>query len=192
MRDDYTAQFLVGVSTALVAAVFNLALTGQVNGVWLLVAFVVPFSVLQLYQRAGLSPRREWRVGDNALIAAGGQPTGDGAWELDAAEARQWVIYGPRKPLARGKYRALFRLKISSVAGDRPVLDIDVAARHGQKIIALRTLTARDFERADTFQNFPLDFYLLQDENEIEYRLSTKGVSRRVVLERVALQRRLG
>jgi hypothetical protein len=191
MRDDYTAQFLVGVSTALVAAVFNLALTGQLNGWWIVVAFAVPFGVLQVYQRAGLSPTRVWRVRDNELRAAAGQPVGDGAWELDAAEARPWVVHGPWKPLAHGKYRATFQLKISSVVGDAPVVDIDVAARHGKKIIALRTLTAQDFGKADHFQRFPLDFYLLQDENEIEFRVSTKGLARRVVLESVRVVRRL-
>jgi hypothetical protein len=191
MRDDYTAQFLVGTATAIVAAVFNLALTGQINGGWILVAFAVPFGVLQLYQRVGLSPTRVWRVRDNELMAMTGQPAGDGAWELDTAEARQWAIYGPRKPLAHGRYRVTFHLKISSLAGDRPIVDIDVAARHGQKIIALRTLTAQDFDKADTFQRFPLDFYLLQDENEIEFRVSTKGIARRVVLDCVKVVRRL-
>lgn len=191
MRDDYLAQFIVGVSTAVVAAVFNLAITGQINGWWMLVAFAVPVGVLQLYQRVGLSPTREWRVRDNELSAAIGQSVGDGAWELDATEARQWAVYGPWKPLAHGKYRATFQLKISSVASDRPIVDIDVTARHGKKIIALRTLTARDFGKADSFQRFPLDFYLLQDENEIEFRVSTKGIARRVVLDSVKVVRRL-
>jgi hypothetical protein len=191
MRDDYAAQFLVGVSTALVAAVFNLTLTGQLNGLWIVVAFLVPFTVLQLYQTAGLRPGREWRVRDNELIAVMGQATGDGAWELDAAEARPWAVFGPRRPLAHGKYRATFYLKINSLVGDAPVIDIDVAARHGQKIIALRTLTAQDFGKADLFQRFPLDFHLLQDENEIEFRLSTKGAPRRIVLAGVKVARRL-
>ncbi|MGQ0602436.1 MAG: hypothetical protein ACT4QE_12170 [Anaerolineales bacterium] len=191
MRDDYLAQFIVGVSTALVAAVFNLAITGQINGWWVLVAFAAPIGVLQLYQRVGLSPTREWRVRDNELSTAIGQSVGDGAWELDATEVRPWAVYGPWKPLAHGKYRATFQLKISSVAGDQPVVDIDVAARHGKKIIALRTLTARDFGKADSFQRFPLDFYLLQDENEIEFRVSTKGIARRVVLDSVKVVRRL-
>jgi hypothetical protein len=191
MKDDYAAQFLVGASTAATTLVFNLAVTGQINGWWMLAAFVVPVGVLQLYQRVGVAPAREWRVRDNELSAATGQPVGDGAWELDATEAKSWAVYGPWKPLAHGKYRATFQMKVSSVSGDQPVVDIDLAARHGKKIIALRTLTARDFGKADSFQRFPLDFYLLQDENEIEFRVSTKGTPRRVVLESVKVVRRL-
>lgn len=191
MRDDYAAQFLVSVSTAVTTAVFNLALNGQVNWLWVLIAFAVPFAMLQFYERASFSAFKEWRVRDNELISAMGQPTGNGAWELDTSERRSWAVYGPRKPLGRGKYRATFRLKINSTAGDDPVVDIDVASRHGKKIIALRTLTAKDFLRADTYQAFPLDFYLVHDDNEIEFRVSTKGVPRRFVLDRVTLSRRV-
>jgi hypothetical protein len=55
----------------------------------------------------------------------------------------------------------------------------------------LRTLTIQDFHRADTYQDFPLDFYLLHDDNEIEFRISTQGAQRRLVLDHVALSRRL-
>ena len=191
MRDDYAAQFLVGASTAAASAVLNLAMTGRVYWLWVTVAFAVPFVVLQAYQRAGLSPIREWRVRDNQLISRAGQPTGDGAWELDAGERSPWAIHGPHKPLARGKYRATFRLKINNTTGDETVADLDVASRHGKKILALRALTVQDFRRADTYQDFPLDFYLLHDDNEIEFRISTKGAPRRLALEHVALSRRL-
>jgi hypothetical protein len=191
MRDDYTAQFLVGVSTAAVSAIFNLALTGQINWFWVLVAFSVPFAVLRAYQQVGLSLPRVWRVRDNELLSRAGQPLGNGAWELNTEERTDWAIYGPRKPLGQGHYRANFRLKINNTIGDEPVVDLDVASRHGKKIMALRTLTVQDFQRADTYQDFALDFNLLHDDNEIEFRVSTRGISRRVVLERVMLARRL-
>ena len=191
MRDDYTAQFLVGSSTALVSAIFNLALTGQINWFWVVLAFGVPFVVLRAYQQAGMSLARVWRVRDNELLSRAGQPLGSGAWEFNAAERIDWAVYGPRKPLGHGRYRARFRLKINSTAGDEPVMDLDVASRHGKKIVALRTLTVQDFRRADTYQDFPLDFYLLHDDNEVEFRVSTRGAARRVVLDRVTLSRRL-
>jgi hypothetical protein len=191
MRDDYAAQFLVGTSTAIFSAVLNYALTGQVHVLWVLVAFLLPFVVLQVYQRSGFSPVRAWRVRDNELTGRAGQPLGDGAWELDASERQNWAICGPYKPLGRGQYRANFRLKINATLGDAAVVDIDVAARHGKKLIALRTLTVQDFRRADAYQDFPLDFYLLHDDNEIEFRASTRGARCRVVLERVALTRRV-
>jgi hypothetical protein len=191
MKDDYAAQFLVGASTAATTLVFNLAAHGQIDWPWVLAAFGVPFLVLRAYQRAGFPDARVWRVRDNELLAAAGQPTGDGAWELETSERRNWMVYGPRKPLGRGRYRAAFRLKLNSLAGDEPVADIDVASRHGKKLIALRTLTAQDFARADAYQDFPLDFYLLHDDNEVEFRISTKGLPRRLVLDRVTLSRRL-
>lgn len=190
MREDYAAQFIVGAATAIAAAVFDLAVSGQVDAVWVAAAFAVPYAVLHLYQRAGFSPARIWRVRDNELIARSGHPIGHGAWELDAAERREWVVHGPRRPLGRGRYRAVFRLKVDQTAGDAPVADLDVAARHGQKLLAARTLTTQDFQSADTYQAFALDFYLLHDDNEIEFRLSTRGAPRRLALESVALARR--
>ncbi|MBM2849091.1 MAG: hypothetical protein A2W37_03685 [Chloroflexi bacterium RBG_16_63_12] len=191
MHEDYAAQFLVGASSAAASAVFNLAMTGQVNWLWVLLAFTAPFLVLRFYQRSGFLPFKKWCVRDNELIARTGQATGYGAWELDTSERSHWAIHGPHKPLARGKYRATFRLKINSTIGDEAVADLDVAARHGAKILALRTLTIQDFRRADTYQDFPLDFYLLHDDNEIEFRISTQGAQRRLVLDHVALSRRL-
>jgi hypothetical protein len=191
MREDYAAQFLVGTATAVASAIFNFAVAGQADWLWVAVAFLVPFLVLQLYQRSGFSPFKRWRVKDNELVARIGQATGREAWELDASDHRNWVIQGPHKPLGRGKYRAVFRLKINNLAGDEPVVDLDVASRRGAKVLALRTLTVQDFHRADTYQDFPLDFYLLHDDNEIEFRLSTMGANRRLVLDHVALARRL-
>lgn len=192
MRDDYAAHFLVGICTAMFSALFNYAVTGQVSGLWVLLAFLLPFVVLHLYQRFNISFRREWRVRANELTGRAGQPVGDGAWELDASERRDWAICGPYTPLGRGRYQARFRLKINNLAGDAAVVDIDVATRHGKKLLALRTLTARDFERADHYQEFPLDFFLWQDDNEMELRVSPRGARCRVVLERVTLARRLG
>lgn len=191
MREDYVAQFIVGASTALAAAVFNLAVGGQVDGAWVVLAFVVPAAVLYLYQRAGFSPFKAWRVRDNELIALTGQPAGDGAWELDGRERCEWAVHGPRQPLGRGRYRVVFRLKLNSLAGDDPLVDLDVAARRGRKLIALRTLTTQDFRRADAYQDFPLDFYLLRDDNELEFRLSLRGAAKRLVLDRVTLARRV-
>ena len=193
MKTDYVAQFLVGSSTAVAAAVFNLAAARQVNWLWAAVSFAVPFLVLQMYQSSGFSPVRTWRVThDNTQLRARlGQPSGRAAWELDAGEKRDWAVFGPYQPLGRGKYRATFRLKINSNAGDSPVAEIDVSARHGGKRLALRQLTAKDFRQADEYQDFPLDFYLLQDENEIEFRISTSGARRRLTLDSVTLSRRL-
>lgn len=189
MKDDYAAQFLVSTSTAVAIAIFNLAINGQINWLWVIIAFVVPFVVLQLYQRSGFSPFKKWRVKDNELIAQAGQPTGNGSWEIDTSQTISWAIYGPYKPLGRGKYRAIFRLKINSISGDDAVVEIDVAARRGGKRLSMRTLTIQDFQQADVYQDFPLCFFLVHDDNDIEFRISSLGAKRRLILDYVALSR---
>jgi hypothetical protein len=192
MKNDYVAQFLVSAFSAVAIAVFNLALAGQINWLWVLMAFVIPFLILRAYQSSGFRVNREWRVTNDRtqLRAATGQPSGGGAWELETDEPKSWAIFGPYQPLARGKYCATFRLKINHLAGDEAVADIDVAARHGKKRLAVRSLTVKDFRHADDYQDFPLEFHLLQDENEVEFRVSTSGARRRLTLDRVILTRR--
>ncbi len=193
MKNDYVAQFLVSAFGAVAVAAFNLAVAGQINGLWVLLAFVIPFFILRAYQNSGFCVNGEWRVMSDKmqLRAVTGQPSGGGAWELETGEPKRWAIFGPYQPLARGKYCATFRLKINHLAGDDPVAEIDVAARHGQKRLAVRSLTVKDFRRADEYQDFPLEFHLLQDENEVEFRVSTSGAKRRLTLEHVRLARRL-
>jgi hypothetical protein len=164
---------------------------GQVEAGWVLLAFGVPFAVLQFYQRAGFTRVGAWRVRDNELQAQAGAATGQGAWMLEAGERRDWAVRGPRRPLGHGRYRAAFRLKVDSLAGDEVVAELDVAARHGRKVLALRALTVQDFRQADAYQDFPLDFYLLHDDNDVEFRLSVRGGPRRLTFDRVTLTRRV-
>lgn len=191
MADDYSAQFLVAGSTSVATAVFNLAVIGRINWLWVILAFLIPFLVLQLYQHSGFSPLKKWRVKDHELHAQMGQPTGNGAWELDTNQQIDWAVYGPYRPLGRGKYRATFRMKVNNTATDDTVAEIDVASRRGGKRLATRTLTIQDFQYADRYQNFPLDFFLIHDDNDIEFRVCTKGGNRRLILDYVALSRRL-
>jgi hypothetical protein len=130
MKDDYGVQFLVSTSTAVLIAVFNLAIVGQINWVWVIVAFAIPFSILQLYQRPGLSTPRTYRVMHDAtqLRAKDGNRSGKGAWEFDASTKLDHVIYGPYIPLSRARYRASFRLKVNDRPGDHSVAEIDVCA----------------------------------------------------------------
>lgn len=192
MKNDYVAQFLVSTFSAVAIAVFNLAVAGQVNWLWVALAFLGSFFILRGYQLAGFRIHHEWQVTNDKtqLRAVAGQPSGGGAWELDTDEPARWVIFGPYQPLARGKYCATFRLKVNNLAGDDALAEIDVAARHGKKRLALRGLTVKDFRQADDYQDFPLEFHLLQDENEVEFRVSTSGAKRRLTLERVILARK--
>lgn len=197
MHTDYAAQFFVGAATALAAAVFNLALTGRVDGGWMIVAFGVPFAALLIYQRAGFAGVRVWRVRENELTALGGQPVGQGAWAVALDASAEGLIRGPRRPLGRGRYRAGFQLKLDRLAGDEPVAELAVTARHGRKVLAQRTLTGQDFSRADAYQAVGLDFQLLHDENDVEFRLTIRAAPAgpagppRLTLAYVALARRL-
>jgi hypothetical protein len=101
-------------------------------------------------------------------------------------------MYGPYIPLPRGKYRATFRLKVNDTqGGDAPLVRLEVTSGRGTKWLAVRTISMRDFDRADRYQNFPLDFYLIDGENDVEFRLILVGGNRRVVFEYVRLSRKL-
>lgn len=56
MQEDHTLKFLVGVFTAGVIAVLNLALTGQVHWGWVLAALLGALVLIQLYQRLRPAP----------------------------------------------------------------------------------------------------------------------------------------
>jgi hypothetical protein len=85
------------------------------------------------------------------------------------------------QPLSKGKYRVAFRLKIDSnvvreqVTVDTPVVELDVTSNDGQKYLAHRSLTIGDFLNSDDYQEFPLDFDLVRDENRLFCLRATCG-----------------
>lgn len=56
MQEDHTLKFLVGVFTAGVVALLNLALTGQVHWGWVLAALLGALVLIQVYQRLRPAP----------------------------------------------------------------------------------------------------------------------------------------
>ena len=101
------------------------------------------------------------------------------AWQFRASGDNYHAIYGPylQRPLRNGKYRAIFRIKADNVEGDNVYITyIDIAssykAKRGGKILAARTLTANDFKKSDEYQGFYLDFDVLSDESELEFRIA--------------------
>jgi hypothetical protein len=196
-RTDFSAQFLVAASTALVTAIINLVVPGQISWLWLVPAFVVPFGVLFIYQGTGLGfkPYKEWRIRAGELIAKGGIQKGD-VWEFERGSPGQGLgFHGPAIALPRGKYRVLFRLKLDNRdERDEPVCELGVTSNSGQKWFALRTISIRDFKRSDHWQEFPLDFSMSNDESRVEFRGHMEGVEtarRRITFDKVRVYRRL-
>jgi hypothetical protein len=196
-KSDFSAEFLVGASTALATAIINLVVLDQINWLWLIPAFGVPFVVLFLYQGTGLGfrPYKEWKIRTGELSAVGGAQKGD-VWEFeDVVPERGLGFRGPLIALPRGKYRVLFRLKIDSRdERDEPVCELDVTSNSGRKWFAYRTLSLRDFKRSDQWQSFMLDFNMSNDENRVEFRSrmeSGAGLGRRIAFDKVIVHHRL-
>ncbi len=196
-KTDFSAEFLVGASTALVTAIINLVVPGQISWLWLIPAFAVPFLVLYLYQGTGLGfrPYKEWRIRTGELVADGGVQKGH-VREFEHLTPGQGLgFHGPQIALPKGKYRILFRLKIDSRdERDEPVCELDVSSKSGQKWFALRTISIRDFKWSDTWQDFALDFIMANDESHVEFRARMNGVERagrRITFDKLMVHRRL-
>lgn len=197
MDNDYRAQFLVSSFTALTAALVNMAVTGQVNWLWLILAFGVPFLLLSAYQGVislSLRPFKTWRIREGELISYVATKRGN-AWEFDRTSSEDAGFNGPYIPVLRGKYRVTFRLMIDDRSEqDQPVCELAVTSNDGRKWFAKRTVSIRDFVRAEKWQDFPIDFTLLRDENRVEFRFGMKEpilAQRRISFHSVRLRRRI-
>ncbi len=196
-KTDFSAEFLVGASTALVTAIINLVVPGQISWLWLIPAFIVPFAALFVYQGVGLGfgPYKEWKIRTGELVADGGTQKG-AVWEFEHLTSEGGLGFsGPHIALPKGKYRVLFRLKIDSRdERDEPVCELDVSSNSGRKWFALRTISLRDFKSSDSWQDFALDFMMTNDENHVEFRGRMEGVERvgrRIIFDKVVVHRRL-
>jgi hypothetical protein len=164
-----------------------------------LVSLALGISFFFVPTRAGsddwqLTEVRRWRVKEGELRASLGTPVGGEAWELATPAYQEFAVYGPYQPLPRGRYRATFRVKLSDTSGVEDAITawVDVASGRGKKRLAFRDLAIRDFARADAYQGFPVDFYLLQDESDLEFRTSKMGDQRRLTLQDVTPYRLAG
>jgi len=207
MNNRFIEGVGIGSSVALVTALINQVFEGKLNYWWVIGGFVGAIVVYTLYQNSGY-PFITYRVtnkndGKGLLIhdkadIVTGKPVGD-AWQFRANnDAGFHPIYGPyiRKALRRGKYRAIFRIKVDDdISGpDTHITKIDVVSNFrehkGLKELASRFLMSQDFKDSGEYQDFHLDFEVFTDEREIELRVyPTAGYL--VTLDSVRLSRRL-
>lgn len=197
MKNDLSAQFLLGFLTAFANAILGLAINGQVN--WLLVAltFFISFAVLFVYQGStiGLRFYREFKIREGELLHSGGGIEKTESWEFDHTQANEKNgFYGPYIPLLAGKYRAVYRLKIDGVTKSEDIVcELDVLVNH-TRFLAVRSIAAKDFHKSDSWQDFIVDFDLINDENKVEFRFRLKNTSKlqkRLSFDKVVVYRRL-
>jgi hypothetical protein len=200
---------LVGAIAGTVAtAIINLLLAGKISvNYWWVWGIGAVLGALLLYgiYPANRFPFKKWRVTNirdgkgllfrEDLPVLEGKPDGE-AWQF-VAHDNNWAIYGPylRQSLRKGKYRAAFRVKVNNVSGeDRHVIELSVASNCkavGDKQLAARTLTTRDFKSGGVYHIFFLYFDALVDERDLELRIYAKGSGHTVTLDYVRLSRRL-
>jgi len=126
----------------------------------------------------------QWRVEVAGIPARGGEPnrlTGDageiitgGEWTIVTPDEKGRGFYGPYISLLPNRYRAIFRFKIDDNTGtDDRLANLDVSSRRARKRYAQRTLTVRDFTHSDKYQEFHLDFIVIYEDHDFEFRLRT-------------------
>ncbi len=196
-------QIFVGLIVALFTAIINQVFAGKVNYLWVFGGFLGAVLLYGAYQRFGRFPFIKWRVtnihdGKGLLFRDDlleGKRVGD-AWQFQAS-LDNWAIYGPylRQPLRKGKYRAIFKIKVDDTSGEnRPIVHIDVAVRSkelGDKRLVGRTLTPTDFNKADEYHYFLLNLHLMADERDLELRVWSNGGRHIVTLDYIRLSKRL-
>ncbi len=99
------------------------------------------------------------------------------------------VWYGPYTTIlpSPARYRAVFRLRIGSIpegpgtAGkdlllpNKPVARLDVVDHLGTEILGLRDIWLNDFAAPNAFQEIPVDFYLFEPPEGLEFRVAWHG-----------------
>ncbi len=140
-----------------------------------------------------------WQVSQNVgtekqngvLLGDAGEPTTNGAWEIQTPDPQGRGIYGPYIDLQANSYRATFRLKINDNTGeDQRLVVLDVTSRKAFKYFAQKTITVRDFVKSNEYQDFILHFDVFNADKDFEFRVRTNRdfeSKRRVTLANIKL-----
>lgn len=193
---------LVGaIAGAAATAIINLLLAGKISlnywWVWGIGAILGALLLYTIYQ-TNRYPFKKFRVTTNredgkSLLAdsSKGRPVENGAWLF-----ADCTVYGPylTATLDKGKYRVTYKVKVDNISGEnRHIIKLDVLSNsnfRGDKILAARVLTNRDFKRAGEYHYFPLDFHIFEDEREVELRIGSEGNRHNTTLDYIQLSRR--
>lgn len=96
-------------------------------------------------------------------------------------EPRIPAVWGPFATLMPGEYTASYRMKVAENNTDENVVNIYVMHRHGhgceETQLAHRTIKANQFNQADMFQEFTVEFAVDDPMTGIEFRIDHLGVS---------------
>lgn len=91
-------------------------------------------------------------------------------------EGRSALAYGPYTDLPPGKYRVAYALKTDRVGVDERVATVDVFThRDGGPPRAMREITGREFDTADRYQVFDLEFESDKPLEDLEFRVFYAG-----------------
>lgn len=201
---------VIGAATGAIASALINSLLSRGNSIsywWVgaLLGIVIAILLYLLYQRLTSFPVRTWHVSnadDGTGLGSGGRILRKDNHTICQIETNpgQWAVWGPGKKsqeaVKKGRYKAIFRLKINHKAGPNlPIIELSVSARTdnglGTKFLAARTLSNRDFIEDDTYQEFILYFDIISEEREFKIRIYSKIDNRILSLYHVQVLRRL-
>lgn len=209
--NNRSEQIFVGVTVALIGAVGGAVATAIINQllagkitvmywwIWVIGAILGGLLLYEIYE-SNRFPFKKFRVTTNrddgkSLLenSSKGRSVEDGAWLFSNS-----TVFGPwiRIPLRKGKYRAIFRIKVDNIHGENQhIVKLDVVSNsnfRGDKTLAARVFTNADFSKAGQYHFFPLDFYVLEHERDVELRVHSEGDNHHnTTLDYVKLSRRL-
>lgn len=114
------------------------------------------------------------------------------------------TVWGPYIDLPKGRYTAIFRIKLSRTRTsnkDERLARIDIVAigigadgkpHHASKSLVRDYLTYTHFKEADTYYNFPLNFNTSdRGDSEVEFRVRDTKVGPAMTLDYVQLYKRI-
>lgn len=121
----------------------------------------------------------------------------DGSWAVNIRKAKGKGIYGPYLTLKAGKYRAIFHMKIdNNQPSDKPIAKIDAGVHIGsdamKEPLEERRIMTKDFNESSKYQDFPLEFELMQNTENVEFCLRTESLNappRTINLKHVKLEK---
>ncbi len=140
-----------------------------------------------------VSVGRDWRWEQSALYYS--KNSGELVQDPNASDGMLWLgdperhqmgsWYGPYTSVLPGgqSYRAIFRAGIgTNIHGEAgavdaalPVARLDVAVERGVKILGLQDLYLTDFASEARLLNFPVDFHLFDNVEDLEFRVTWYG-----------------